>query len=1540
MKRKLLFLLFVWAGLVSAQQVTIDLSTGKNDNGTLMSAPSDVVGGYSEPDADWSVIRPGETNPVTTRTRHTFAGWSTPILTVTAGTGNQSRWITDAGWWAKTGDYFYLSKSFQIPNGATNAVLNFRSLSFVRNWTYLVRTDVTPNVEEEITRTTWMSDGAKGWLNSRSPEVYNKVLVPGATYVIKVRLYTNNSTVSNAINVHGLVSYTPQSCSTPSPLVSTPTVTYCQNSMALPLEATGSNLLWYKSPEGGVGTSVAPIPTTTEPGTFTYYVSQTENGCESARAKIAVDVKAIPITPMVSSTVAYCVNDNAVPLTANATGSLLWFTSETGGLGSLDAPIPSTSIAGTTSYFVSQVENGCESARAKIDVIVNPSTLITLTSGSDDQKINVNENIQNIVYTFKGANSINVSNLPAGITSITNGDTLIISGTATALGVFNYNVNVIGNCGNIVLNGKIEVIRGIDYRLSPNSYIFDIDWAKSNNIGGLKIPVTKAYKMWEDSSGYLKQSIPNSGVVSATVYWEDVPGLIRNVSIGDGVGKDAKIKVMINKTRGKGNAVIAYKVDGIVYWSWHIWVTDNPENGAEFGHSVGSEKVEFFGSNNTNCENCPDAGSKFFTPKYMDRNLGAVSNSFLGKDWHKSGGLMYQWGRKDPLPPLIYKDESYYEVSGDAGVYRAPLSSFKTGSIAYGKDYKYERPVTNTIYDNIRYSVNNPLKPIFNSSDYTTKTWFNGTALDNLWSDNSKGKYDTNPNFNSRRKGYLTKSFYDPCPNGWRLPSHATANPWDESIGKGIKLKFSPWGLDDEISNSDFENNKYNNIKPNDNNNYVKGLKVYPGLGVIMTNVNGLNMGVMPGTGKHDIYSVNKYYQDGHETHLWTATMENNGVLAPYAKGFRVIPDPGQVLYKPDGVNYPSLVGLYEYRPNSNSHPAMATAACRCMKDPLYEIENYNFVTEYVSDDVLHYTEGLNTANSYMVTKKAIAQTIKIPISKAFSVFNQYLSDYQMLSFDNLKTNVQWTTKKELITNLIVDQPASIEAIANSYITVTLAPNQSGNALVSLHNGSINNPIYWTWHIWVTNDDIKTINYQSENVYLENSSYVNWTNSGMQPKKNVFMDRNLGALSALPSIAGVTPNAQQMQIIRDSGGMQYQWGRKDPLPTFITPGYNPQPIGYAGSAYSIYKTTTGPAADGKITNATYNVTLDGNTYKSTYAKYYSQIASANSNKQTKIRENLLKTIHNPLLFIFQDVPVNSGSSTPSGKDWLINEPGVLPDRWGHANEKSVFDPCPSGWRVPDFGSLSTNPNYQKGNSPWYNGYYKPSGADPLAYQSLGINEGKIVGTNGDPNTTSEFYYGKVIRNMAGWGARYGMQFENPEIAGNPNSKYNIGNYPYTGIRGADNVNLAYSSIAPGYIGVWSAALNGNQQGYGLSLFVNRLLSVSTGNVQSPHLAMDVRCVEDKNGSLSSLKIAKNENKLRDLSTDMKNEEVQVYPNPFSEEINIVGSIDSYAIFDASGKMLLTGNTNKIETKNLIKGLYLVKINMKNGESISRKIIKK
>ena len=68
--------------------------------------------------------------------------------------------------------------------------------------------------------------------------------------------------------------------------------------------------------------------------------------------------------------------------------------------------------------------------------------------------------------------------------------------------------------------------------------------------------------------------------------------------------------------------------------------------------------------------------------------------------------------------------------------------------------------------------------------------------------------------------------------------------------------------------------------------------------------------------------------------------------------------------------------------------------------------------------------------------------------------------------------------------------------------------------------------------------------------------------------------------------------------------------------------------------------------------------------------------------------------------------------------------------------------------------------------------------------------------------------------------------------------------------------------------------------------------------------------------------------------------VQIYPNPFSDEISIVGKIDSYTIFDASGKVVLAGSDNKIKTMSLIGGFYLIRINLKDGTSISKKLIKK
>jgi len=81
-------------------------------------------------------------------------------------------------------------------------------------------------------------------------------------------------------------------------------------------------------------------------------------------------------TPPTVSNIAVCQNTTALPLTATLTGTgtvLKWYTSAQGHGYSSTAPTPSTSTAGTTSYWVSEAEpGGCESPRRKIDVLVNP----------------------------------------------------------------------------------------------------------------------------------------------------------------------------------------------------------------------------------------------------------------------------------------------------------------------------------------------------------------------------------------------------------------------------------------------------------------------------------------------------------------------------------------------------------------------------------------------------------------------------------------------------------------------------------------------------------------------------------------------------------------------------------------------------------------------------------------------------------------------------------------------------------------------------------------------------------------------------------------------------------------------------------------------------------------------------------------------------------------------------------------------------------------------------------------------------------------
>jgi len=66
----------------------------------------------------------------------------------------------------------------------------------------------------------------------------------------------------------------------------TDSVFYCLNTSSTALNAIGVDLLWYNSASGGSVSSTTPIPLTSDTGVTIYYVSQTVNGCESAKAQI------------------------------------------------------------------------------------------------------------------------------------------------------------------------------------------------------------------------------------------------------------------------------------------------------------------------------------------------------------------------------------------------------------------------------------------------------------------------------------------------------------------------------------------------------------------------------------------------------------------------------------------------------------------------------------------------------------------------------------------------------------------------------------------------------------------------------------------------------------------------------------------------------------------------------------------------------------------------------------------------------------------------------------------------------------------------------------------------------------------------------------------------------------------------------------------------------------------------------------------------------------------------------------------------------
>lgn len=165
---------------------------------------------------------------------------------------------------------------------------------------------------------------------------------------------------------------------TPPPVVNS-AITYCLNEISLPLSAVGINLKWYEDSVNDLPLSSPPVPVTTIADTVYYYVSQTIDGTESPMAKVQVIVHSRPDQPLVASPVMYCQHEIASPLPVSGIG-LKWYTSINSSTALTEVPTPSTLQYGSTSYFVSQTIDGCESSLSEVVVEVKEVPLVNITS--------------------------------------------------------------------------------------------------------------------------------------------------------------------------------------------------------------------------------------------------------------------------------------------------------------------------------------------------------------------------------------------------------------------------------------------------------------------------------------------------------------------------------------------------------------------------------------------------------------------------------------------------------------------------------------------------------------------------------------------------------------------------------------------------------------------------------------------------------------------------------------------------------------------------------------------------------------------------------------------------------------------------------------------------------------------------------------------------------------------------------------------------------------------------------------------------------
>lgn len=344
-----------------------------------------------------------------------------------------------------------------------------------------------------------------------------------------------------------------------------------------------------------------------------------------------------------------------------------------------------------------------------------------------------------------------------------------------------------------------------------------------------------------------------------------------------------------------------------------------------------------------------------------------------------------------------------------------------------------------------------------------------------------------------------------------------------------------------------------------------------------------------------------------------------------------------------------------------------------------------------------------------------------------------YLTTHLGKDYDYFIPVLLWTDVPGLI------KPSSLSISGsgeNTYLNfeVPVETIRQGNAVIGVRTQDDGDAIAWSWHIWVTDEDLSSYG-TLNSVYKLPRVNLGWRDR----RDDTYAERTFYVRAVQTNSSGlvsepVAITQSAWTKINDGHSLYYQWGRKDPFPAIFGSWIQPP-----------WMT---PSENNKPSD-------------------YDELASSGSIQRVDHAVSIGATIQNPTTLYL--VSYGDWCTSTFNNLWnsVSKEPGAYTDD-SKNSKKTIYDPCPVGFKIPpldtfrylteDNFKLNESRNHPVGRSYSFlffplQGYLTSSWATMAMYERHTDYHTNVINEEGHsytlffthPEETDPSYTEKVVR---------------------------------------------------------------------------------------------------------------------------------------------------------------------------------------------------